>query len=232
MRRLKFAAILLAITAGISFAVEQKAPTEGAPRSSSAPVCLLTGFEPFGELKTNPSWEMLKPLAGQTIAGYKIETLQLPVVYDALHEPLQSAVARCKAEIVICFGVGSKVVQVETIARNGYHPLLPLDNNQKRPPRDEIVPGAAETLATQLPATAIVEALKGEKIGAGTSEDAGGYLCNECFYRVMSLDSKLGIKRRGFVHVPQLEEADPEGGVYTIDKLQRAVRLIVEQAAK
>jgi len=198
------------------------------------PVCLLTGFEPFGEAKTNASWEMLKPLAGQTIAGYRIVTEQLPVVYDEMAKPLQDAIEKHTPALVVCFGVGTPLVRVETVARNGYHPAQPPDNKGRAPPREKILPDGAATLPTQLPAAEIVAALKAAAIGATDGQDAGGYLCNECFYRLMALPERTsaGIKRRGFVHVPPVGAPDPEGGVFTLEKLQQAVRIIVEQTAQ
>jgi pyroglutamyl-peptidase len=153
-------------------------------------VCLLTGFEPFGGDKTNASWEMLQPLAGQTIAGYRIVTARLPVVYDELAQPLREAIEKHRPELVICFGLGGLLVDVELLARNGYDLKQPLDNRGRPPPRAEILPGGQTEIPTQLPAAAILRALKDARIGARESRDPGGYLCNECFYRLMALDQR------------------------------------------
>lgn len=225
------AASLLAclLLAACAWSGEKSAP------AVEKPVCLLTGFEPFGGLETNPSYEMLKPLAGQTIAGQRIEIAQLPVVYDEVAMALNAALEKHKPRIVVCFGVGTPVVQVELVARNGYHPVRPKDNKGQPPPRDQIIPGGPAEVPTQLPAPEILRALKAAGIGAADSRDAGGYLCNECFYRLMSLEPKgaaAGVKLRGFVHVPPVGQADPEGGAYTLEKLTQAARLIVEEAAK
>jgi pyroglutamyl-peptidase len=135
---------------------------------------------------------------------------------------------------VICFGVGTSVVQIETTAHNGYHSARPKDNAGRQPPREKIVPGGKDTLLTQLPVAETRRALQLAGIGATTSEDAGGYLCNECFYRLMALDGEQarGIKRRGFVHVPMVGVKDPEGGAFGLEKLERAVRIIIEQTAR
>ena len=41
---------------------------------------------------------------------------------------------------------------------------------------------------------------------------------------------KLNIPR-GFVHVPEFNAPDPEGGVFDAEKLRRAVRIVVEMSA-
>jgi pyroglutamyl-peptidase len=195
------------------------------------PVCLLTGFQPFGGAKDNPSWEMIKPLAGQTIVGYRIETVELPVVYDEMAKPLADAIAKHQPRIVICFGQGGGLIQVERTARNGYHPANPPDNNGKRPTRGMIVPDGAETLPTQLPVDAILTALEKAKLTAAASDNAGGYLCNECFYRLMSAKDEAGAKgiaARGFVHVPRVGAPNAAGGTYSLEDLTRAVRIVIE----
>src|SRR5689334_13418893 len=102
--------------------------------SAAEPVVLLTGFEPFGGAKTNMSWESVKVYQGQILAGHRIETLELPVVYDAIEAPLKEAIAKFKPVAVISFGEGTQVVQIETAALNGYHAAKPLDNKQLPPP--------------------------------------------------------------------------------------------------
>ncbi|MBP6748782.1 MAG: pyroglutamyl-peptidase I, partial [Xanthomonadaceae bacterium] len=42
---------------------------------------LLTGFDPFGGETVNPSWEALRLLQGDTIAGHRIETAMLPTAF-------------------------------------------------------------------------------------------------------------------------------------------------------
>lgn len=200
-------------------------------RAEEQPVCLLTGFQPFGGAKDNPSWEMLKPLAGQTVSGYRIETVELPVVYDEMAKPLAEAIAKHQPRVVICFGQGRGLIEVERIARNGYHAAKPPDNNGKRPSREKIVPDGAEQFPTQLPVDAILAALEKAKLAAGASKDAGGYLCNECFYRLMAAKTEAGdkgIAARGFMHVPRVGAPNAAGGVYSLEDLTRAVRAIVE----
>ncbi|MCW8131735.1 MAG: pyroglutamyl-peptidase I [Planctomycetota bacterium] len=219
---LLFAALLAlgALTPGLRAAEDAK------------PVVLLTGFEPFGGLEKNASWESVKTFDGKEIGGYKIVTALLPVVYDEMAAPLAKAIETHKPAIVLSFGVGSQVVQVETLARNGYHPYKPQDNKGNRPPRLKIDPEGANEIPVQLPVDAIVTALQAQRIGAWTSKDAGGYLCNECFYRLMAAAPKAPIAMRGFVHVPDFGSQDPAGGTYTAEKLQKAVQIVVEETVK
>lgn len=196
-----------------------------AAEGDAVPVILLTGFEPFGGAKINESWETIKTFQGKTVGGHRIETERLPVVYDEMDAPLQAAIDKHKPAIMICFGVGTDVVTLETTARNGYHPQHPRDNKDRTPPRKQILPGAPAEIPTALPADAILAALKTAKIGAVHSQDAGGYLCNECFYRLMSRKNPPPL--RGFIHVPPYGKVDPAGGTFDAEKLCKAVDAIL-----
>jgi pyroglutamyl-peptidase len=49
---------------------------------SAEKTILVTGFEPFGHHVINPSWEVMKTLDGSTIAGHRVTSHLLPVVYS------------------------------------------------------------------------------------------------------------------------------------------------------
>ncbi len=191
-----------------------------------ASTVLLTGFEPFDGRAVNASWEALQGLQGGEILGHRVETLCLPVAYDALAEPLLAGLARHTPRVAIAFGEGPPVVQIEMLARNGYAPEGRLDNRGRAPSRREIVPGAAEEIPTRLPAGELVAALLAAGVPARTSADCGGYLCNECFYRLMQ--AAPGPALRGFVHVPIVGAPDATGGVFDAEKLRKAARIVVE----
>ena len=193
-----------------------------AGESTNKPVILLTGFEPFGGSSFNTSWDVVSKFDGQEIAGYIIKTVRLKVVYDKIGEPLAEAIEKTKPVAVISFGEGTPEIHVEKIARNGYHPAKPPDNDGNAPPRDAIVPGGAQTIRSGLPADAIVKNLNDAGIKATTSDDAGGYLCNECFYRLMTVKNAPVI--RGFVHVPVVPPTDEAGR----KQLGDAVRIILK----
>jgi pyroglutamyl-peptidase len=217
---LAIAALACALTAacggGDAVPAAQKAP----------PVVLLTAFEPFGGAPDNPSWEAIKDYEGRTIAGHVVRTARLPVVYDEMAKPLDAAIDAAKPAAVISFGQGRDIIHVERTAKNAYHPRKPPDNAGKPPPRERIVAGGADAIETGLPVDAILKSLHEAKIEAKDSSDAGGYLCNECFYRLVAREG--GPKRRGFVHVPRVGAENPLGGTYTLDTLRRAVGIVVE----
>jgi pyroglutamyl-peptidase len=218
--------VLLAVAvAGLSCA--RREPHE------RAPVALLTAFEPFGGGTVNASWEAVKAFDGQTIAGHRVVAVRLPVVYDEMAGPLEAAVERHEPAIVVSFGLGGGVIHVERVARNAYSAARPKDNLGREPPRGDVVPAGRPEIPSGLPVDAILAALRREGLHAEASDDAGGYLCNECFYRLMTLGSPAGkaIRARGFVHVPAIDAPNPAGGTYSIERLRAAVRVVVETTA-
>ncbi len=200
---------------------------------SPPPVALLTAFDPFGGKPVNASWEAIKAYDGATIAGYRIAVARLPVVYDEMAVPLSAAIQANRPALVIAFGLGRDVIHVERVAKNAYNAEKPKDNLGRPPPRDEVVPGGAASIPTALPADAILAALNAAGLKADPSEDAGGYLCNECFYRLMGWKGRGegGIRARGFVHLPDVDAPNPAGGTYTLERLREAVRIVVETTA-
>src|SRR5689334_12182343 len=113
---------LIAATLDV-FAMESTADKE------TESVILLTGFEPFGDVKVNPSWETVKRLQGKKVGAYRVETLQLPVVYDEVEKPLLEAIEKHRPSIVISFGAGGTQFDIETVAHNGYDEK-PLPDNK------------------------------------------------------------------------------------------------------
>ena len=64
---------------------------------------LITGFEPFGGEKINPSYEALK-LLPETIATAKIHILCLPVVFGKNGALLEQSIDELDQDIIICVG--------------------------------------------------------------------------------------------------------------------------------
>jgi pyroglutamyl-peptidase len=225
----------IALVALLSFALLGFVACD-APAKAPEPTrrVLLTGFDPFGKRTINDSWEAIRELDGVQVAGRTIVTARLPVVYDAIEAPLRAAIEKWTPEVVISFGEGTEVIRVETLGRNGYHASKPLDNAKKPPPRDAIEPGGPATIPNALPTERILRAWAAAGIPSRASDDAGGYLCNECLYRLMRIDgpAAAGVKRRGFIHVPVTGTAKPSGGTFDLDLLRRAVRVAVEETLK
>lgn len=192
------------------------------PRSRPARrTLLLTGFGPFGEYESNPAWETARSLDGERVGRTRVVAARLDVTYAEAPEQLRAAIGRHEPDVVLCLGVApGPALRLERVARNRDE-CPQADNAGAVREGAAIREGGPDELPTRLPVDRLLEALE----AAGfeevvTSEDAGGYLCNHVFYRLLD---EVGASRvAGFVHVPPLE------GPWNEARLARAVRVILE----
>jgi len=169
---------------------------------------LLTGYEPFLDLKRNPSMEAIRLLDGMEYNGYEVVIEEMPMRYAEVRDIIRSLVDKHQPSAVICTGVSSIAtdIPVERVAINvgsadgrvnfGYERL------------DQVLnPEGPTAYWSTLPFREIVDAIKESGIPAHISNSAGTQGCNLVFYHLMDYISKksLGIPG-GFIHVPRLPE--------------------------
>ncbi|HEY1773601.1 MAG TPA: pyroglutamyl-peptidase I [Gammaproteobacteria bacterium] len=175
---------------------------------------LVTGFEPFGGGKTNGSWEAVKHLQGAHFGNKTVVVAELPVVWSKAGDQLHELIVKYHPQAVIAFGqAGAEPVRLENIAHNVRQHYK--DNDDAMPPTDTIAASGPQTIHTALNVVAIQKSLQAAKIPVVESKDAGGYLCNETFYRLMHDPGAQAIPR-GFVHVPPLDAIVTMGSNKTV----------------
>ncbi len=65
---------------------------------------LLTGFEPFGGSKINPSIEACKSLDGREYNGYRIKVVEIPLRFHEVRPSLIKAIKETEPAAVLCTG--------------------------------------------------------------------------------------------------------------------------------
>lgn len=196
------------------------------------PTVLLTGFDPFGGERLNPSWLAVKALQGRRMGGHQVVAAQLPTVFGASLVELARLLRTHKPALVICVGQagGRAAISLERIAINVNDARI-ADNAAAQPVDTPVVAGGPAAYFTTLPIKAMLLALQGEGIPAEVSQTAGTFVCNHVFYGLMHhLATCRGFKRvrGGFVHVPWLpEQGQPS---MRIEELERGLRLLVATA--
>lgn len=183
---------------------------------------LVTGFEPFGGVERNASWEAVKRLP-DTVAGYQVERLCLPVVYGDSGAMLRDAVRRLHPTLVLCVGVagGRKQITPEKLAVN-YRRAGIADNAGRLYTGEPIVSDGPDGIMTRLPVESMVERLREEGLPAEVSLTAGGYVCNDLYYHALLYQAEDGYQGL-FVHVPPEETLSAEESA-------RGLRLCLETA--
>jgi len=216
-RALLLALLAAAAGAGITWLALPGRRGDGA---GGARTLLLTGFGPFGEFATNPAWECAKALDGAVVGHTKVVAARIDVSYAKAADQLREAVARVRPDDVLCLGVaGGDALRLEVVARN--RDACPAPDNDGEVREDEpIRPDGPDLLPSGLPVRRLLARLEADGYEVVTSEDAGGYLCNHLFYRLMDGVQVPGVA--GFVHVP------PLAGRWDAERLQGAIRAVLE----
>ncbi|AKT39290.1 hypothetical protein [Chondromyces crocatus] len=170
---------------------------------------LVTGFEPFDGALRNPSGDAARALEGRELrredgeAGWsaQITSRVLPVVWEVAGSALLEAVREVGPAIVLCLGMAQGTFRVERFADDVCRDRL--DNAGKRPA--QVREQASVRLASRLPVERIEQALNALGVPVEPSEDAGGFLCNQVFFALLSACAAgevPSVERAGFLHVP------------------------------
>jgi pyroglutamyl-peptidase len=177
------------------------------------PTLLLTGFEPFGGERINPSWQVAQALQGQTIAGAQVQALCLPCSFGLALHTLRQTLASTRPALVLSLGQaqGRCDFSIERVAINVDDARIP-DNAGARPVDQPVVPGGPAAYFSTLPIKAMVAALRAAGLPASVSQTAGTYVCNHVFYGLMHAlhggpaGAGTQATRGGFIHLPLLPE--------------------------
>ena len=187
---------------------------------------LITGFEPYGNVKVNPSWEVAKRIALLHPEGVEVCARRLPVVFDSVGDVLWEAVERFAPDVVLMLGVAAKrsVISYERVAIN-MDDSSKEDNERKTYPGTPIRRDGPAAYFSTLPVKEMRDATLSAGIAAEISNSAGTYVCNHTMYDCLYRIEQSGLKTRaGFVHVPQIKANGNSG----LDEMVNAVTIAIK----
>ncbi len=166
-------------------------------------VLLLSGFEPFGGERSNPSWEVAALLDGREVGSLVVRAIRLPVSTPRAVRAISSAIRRTRPRAVLGLGQagGRPAISLEKVALN-------LVERRAGRERDGGVGGAAvirggpDAYFARLPMREILRTLERRAIPATLSLSAGAYVCNSVMYAALhTLRARPEIPA-GFIHLP------------------------------
>jgi pyroglutamyl-peptidase len=166
-------------------------------------VLLLSGFEPFGGERSNPSWEVAARLDGRAIGGLVVRAIRLPVGTPRAVRAIEAAIRRIRPQAVLGLGQagGRPAISLEKVALN----LV-----ERRAGRESdggtggapVIRGGPDAYFARLPIREILRALERRGIPAALSLSAGAYVCNSVMYAALhALRARPGVPV-GFIHLP------------------------------
>ncbi|HFO2534212.1 pyroglutamyl-peptidase I [Yersinia massiliensis] len=169
---------------------------------------LITGFEPFGGERVNPSWEVVKQLNDLMLGGVRVVARQLPCAFGEALTALNAAMDDVQPTLVLAIGQagGRADITIERVAINIDDARIP-DNLGHQPVDQPIVEGGPAAYFTRLPIKAMVQGIRDAGIPASVSQTAGTYVCNHVMYGLLHrLNQMNSDVKGGFIHIPYLPE--------------------------
>ncbi len=179
---------------------------------------LLSGFEPFGNITKNPSFECIKRVQQQK----EVEIICLPVVYQKASDILQQKIKIYKPDLVLSVGVSGmrNKITPELLAVN-FKYANTKDNEGNLYLGEKICKTAQEAYMTSFDLPLILQALESAHIPSALSLSAGAYVCNDVYYGLLK-NQKVGHYKGLFVHVPSENEME-------IDQMAQGILKILEE---
>lgn len=173
----------------------------------------------------NPTIAIAKVLVASTPLIGSHRFLALPVIGGIDPNSAWYAAARMidtlKPDAVVALGESAKAdrIHIETRAVNVRDSRIP-DNAGTQLRNEVVIAGAPQMHSTTLPTQDMVRACESVGVPVTLSSDAGTFLCNELFFRLLERASGASTSAAhhnnfigGFIHVPQLpEQASQRGG--------------------
>ncbi|MGE7903410.1 pyroglutamyl-peptidase I [Peribacillus sp. NPDC094092] len=197
---------------------------------------LLTGFEPFGGERVNPSWEAVKQLHGEVIDDVTLVAEQIPTVFGKSIALMEHLIQQHNPDIVICVGqAGGRLhITPERVAINMDDARIP-DNHGKQPIDEPIADKGPVAYWSTIPVKRIVENMKESNIPASVSHTAGTFVCNHIFYGLMDYIARnSSCIRGGFIHIPFIPEQtiNKEAPSLSLESIVKGIKIAAVTSAK
>ena len=164
-------------------------------------------------------------IATRGINGVEIKALILTVDENGSMLPSEiiEGNENFSAILQLGFSSGSDVVKIEKIGRNEYDMRIP-DNSGRRIENGPIIANGPAEISTNSPISSIELAI-GDSDFASWSMDAGGFVCNETYFRpLMAVSTSHEPKTPVlFVHLPDKEAVTLDLQLELVKKISKCL---------
>jgi pyroglutamyl-peptidase len=187
---------------------------------------LITGFDPFGGEKINPSWEAVKRLPDR-LGDYELTKLEIPTVFGKALEMVLDVANDLRPDVILCIGQagGRNAITPELVGINLRHGEIP-DNKGIQPKDQPILVHGESGLFSTLPVRKMAQAVEKAGIPAKVSYSAGAYVCNDVLYTLLA--HYQGSKTRvGFIHIPYASTQENEPCL-PLEQITRGLTIAIE----
>ena len=182
---------------------------------------LISGFEAFDGRETNPSALLALAVKNKEIKipdEMDVEQIVLPVTFADSYLALKNKIDKFNPDVVISFGLAAKreEISLESVAINRIDARIP-DNKGEQPLNQRINEAGPDTYLSTLPLAGFEGAITRAGVPVSVSQNAGEYVCNYLFYRLME-DNQDTLRLCGFVHIPL---------ILSVDELKKALEAML-----
>lgn len=189
---------------------------------------IVTGFDPFGGEKINPSIECVKALP--EVEGVELIRLELPTVFKESAKRLNEVINEVKPDVVLSVGQagGRPGITMERIAINVDDARIP-DNISQQPIDEAIQTEGAAAYFSTLPIKRIVKAIREAGISAEVSNSTGTFVCNHIMYQALFAATKDDKPfKAGFMHIPFIPEQTTDKPSLPLEESTKALQIAIE----
>jgi len=201
---------------------------------------ILTGFQPFGGYKYNPTEDSAKYFNRLGfIEGIKVIALVLPCTYFGAFQILSKVINQEKPNAIISTGLSSGVkgVRIETTFHNIMNSKYP-DAEGRAPDGLPICdkPSAKDFLMTNADNVYLANVLKSNGIPIELSIEADGFICNSLGYLTTKkiLKNSYPLIKNMFIHIPWTDDyknkiiLEPSKIFLEKEKYYQAIKLLIK----
>ena len=189
---------------------------------------IVTGFDPFGGEKINPSIECVKALP--EIEGVELIRLELPTVFKESAKRLNEVINDVKPDAVLSVGQagGRPGITMERIAINVDDARIP-DNISQQPIDEAIQLDGEAAYFTTLPIKRIVKTIREAGIPVEVSNTAGTFVCNHIMYQALFAATKADKPfKAGFMHIPFIPDQTTDKPSLPLEESTKALQIAIE----
>lgn len=188
---------------------------------------LMTGFEPFGGQKINPSWQAVQGVIAPE--GVELIKRELPVRWYDTSAAVKALIEELHPDSILLTGQagGAERIRVERVGLN-LRDAGSADNAGVVVRDTPVFEGAPAAYFSTFAYREILAALTEAGLPAAYSFSAGAYLCNEALYTALHL---LPEAKCGFIHLPFLPEQSEKHFTLPLEKQILALHLALNAQA-
>ncbi|WP_314686520.1 pyroglutamyl-peptidase I [uncultured Bifidobacterium sp.] len=198
---------------------------------------VVSGFDPYEGVKANPSLQVPWRLAAEGIRSddgldLDVHEAVLPVSFSEAWPALSSVVTRVDPVIVIATGLkrSARGIELERCATNLME-YRHADEDSGGVRREPVRSDGPAAYWTRLPLRSVLRDFSHDDIPATLSSDAGTWVCNSLFYRLLDWTHSRGRVLAGFVSLPPVP-AGPDSPGLTVDRQTEALRDVVRMTVR